>query len=137
MHNYLKAAYLFGIIGGLFCGLAFLLTYIMGKDPISFTEIFGYLLIPVFVFMAIKNFRQNINNGELGFGQGMTIGFFVYSILALISALVIFIVLQFDTAIFEEFKTANLALLEEKKEVLIAQLDEVSYERTLKNISNM
>lgn len=137
MNDYLKPGYLFGITGGVLCGLAFLLTHLMGKDPVSFTELFGYLLIPVFVFMGMKHFRDNLRGGALTFAQGMTVGFFIYSILAIISALVIFIVLHMDTAIFERFKAANLALLEEKKSVLIEQLSQVSYERTLNNIANM
>lgn len=109
----------------------------MGKDPVGFTEIFGYMIIPIFVFLGIKNFRDNMNGGELGFGQGMTTGFFVYSILALISAIGIFIILRLDPALFEDFKSSNLILLEESKEVLIEQLDKKAYENTLNNISNM
>lgn len=137
MNEYLKGAYLFGIIGGVFCGLGFLTVYFLGHEPISFTEIFGYILIPVFVFLGIKNFKDNMNNGELSFGQGMTVGFFVYSILAFISAMVIFIFLQLDPGIFQEFKASNLALLRLKKEIVIAQLDKEAYDATFFNISNM
>lgn len=78
-----------------------------------------------------------MNRGEMGFGQGMTTGFFVYSILALISAIGIFIFLQLEPAIFEDFKSSNIFLLEENKEVLVEQLDEEAYVNTLNNISNM
>ena len=137
MNRYLKGAYLFGIIGGVFCGLGFLVVYFLGLEPISFTEIFGYILIPVFIFLGIKNFKDNMNDGELTFGQGMTVGFFVYSILAFISAMVIFIFLQVDSGIFEEFRASNLALLSEKREILIEQLDKDAYDTTFSNISNM
>jgi|SRR5690554_818103 len=137
MDRYYKAAYLFGILGGVFCGLAFIVVYLLGNEPISFTEIFGYILIPLFVFFGVKNFKNNENGGELAFGQGMTVGFFVYSILALISAIVIFIFLQIDPVIFEEYRSSNLDLLGEKKNEIIEQLDEASYDATLKNLSNM
>lgn len=137
MDRYYKAAYLFGILGGVFCGLAFIAVYLLGNEPISFTEIFGYILIPLFVFFGIKNFKNNENGGELAFGQGMTVGFFIYSILALISAIVIFIFLQIDPVIFEEYRSSNLDLLGEKKNEIIEQLDEASYDATLKNLSNM
>lgn len=137
MNKYLRSAYLFGIFGGAFCGLAFLVMYFMGKEPIGFTGIFGYFIIPLFVFMGIKDFKVGRDKQELTFGQGMTVGFFIYTILALISAIAIFIIIQFDQAILEEFKTANLDLLHEKREELIAQIDEVSYNITFKNISNM
>src|SRR5690554_653983 len=137
MNKYINGAYLFGLTGGGFCGLAFLVVYLLGHEPVSFTEIFGYALLPVFVFFGIKNFRDNMNGGELYFSQGMTVGFFVYSILALISASVIFIFLHLDPAVFDGYKASNLALLEEKEEMVIAQLDEESYFSTLNNLSKM
>src|SRR5690606_40258150 len=130
MDRYLKAALWFGIIGGAFCGLAFVIFYILGAEPISFTEIFGYIIIPIFVFLGIKNFKDNMNNRELYFGQGMTVGFFVYSLLALISSMVIFIMLHIDTAVFEDYKAAALTLLAEKKDVIMEQLGQESYEVT-------
>ncbi|MEX2591489.1 MAG: DUF4199 domain-containing protein [Anditalea sp.] len=137
MNKYFKAAYLFGLLGGAFCGIAFLVIYFLDKDPISFTEIFGYAIIPVFVFLGIKNFKDRMNEREMSFGQAMTVGFFVYSILALISAMVIFVFLNVAPEIFDGYRTSNLDLLVEKKEVLIAQLDQESYDRTHENISNM
>lgn len=137
MNKYFNAAYLFGLIGGGFCGLAFLVVYFLGNEPVSFTELFGYALLPVFIFFGIKNFRENINGGELYFSQGMTVGFFVYSLLALISSIVIFIFLHLDPVVFDGYKASNLMLLEEKKEMVIAQLDEESYYRTLDNITEM
>lgn len=137
MNKYFKAAYLFGIIGGAFCGIAFLTIYFLDKDPISFTEIFGYAIIPVFVFMGIRNFKDRMNAGELGFGQAMTVGFFVYSILALVSAMVIFIFLVGNPEIFDAYRISNLDLLKEKKDTLIAQLGQESYDRTYRNIYNM
>src|SRR5690554_3973044 len=122
MDRYYKAASWFGILGGIFCALAFFVIYLLGNEPISFTEMFGYILIPLFVFFGVKNFKNNVNGGELTFGQGMTVGFFVYTILALISAIVIFIFLQIDPMIFEQYRLSNLALLEEKKTEIIEQL---------------
>jgi len=137
MDKYYKAAYWFGMLGGVCCTLGFLLLYILGKEPVSFTEMIGYILIPVFVFFGIKNFKDGVNGGELAFGQGMTVGFFVYSILALISAIAIFIFLHIDPVIFEEYKLSNLAFLEGKKNEIIEQLDEASYDTTFNNISHM
>ena len=137
MDRYFKGAVWFGVIGGAFCGLAFVVFYLVGAEPVSFTEIFGYIIIPVFVFLGIKNFKDNMNGRELYFGQGMTVGFFVYSILALISAMAIFIILHIDTAVFEEYKAAALFLMDEKKEVIVEQLGSESYEATLESMLGM
>lgn len=137
MDRYLKAAYLLGIIGGVSCGFAFMVFYWLGAEPISFTEIFGYILIPIFVFLGIRNFKVAMNDGELMFGQGMTVGFFVYSILAFISAMIIFIMLHVDVAVFHEYKSANLSLLEQKRLEIVEQLGEESYNTTWGNMSQM
>jgi hypothetical protein len=137
MDRYLKGAWWFGIIGGAFCGLAFVVFYFVGAEPISFTEIFGYIIIPIFVFLGIKNFKDNMNDKVLSFGQGMTVGFFIYSLLALISAVVIFIMLHVDPAVFNEYKEATMSLLEERKEEIMQQLGSESYEATLKSMSGM
>lgn len=137
MGKYIEAARLFGVIGGVFCGIGFVVFYFIGVEPISFTEILGYLIIPVFVFFGIKNYKNSVGQGELGFGQGMTVGFFVYSILALISAMVIFIMLHVDPAIFEVYKSSHQTLLEEKREDIVEQLGPASFEITVKNISQM
>lgn len=137
MDRYLKAAWWFGIIGGAFCGLAFIVFYFVGAEPISFTEIFGYIIIPIFLFLGIKNFKDNMNNRELSFGQGMTVGFFIYSILALISAMAIFIMLHLDTVVFDDYKEAAMSLLDEKKEVIMQQLGDESYHATVKSMSGM
>lgn len=137
MDRYLKAALWFGIIGGAFCGLAFVIFYILGAEPISFTEIFGYIIIPIFVFLGIKNFKDNMNNKELSFGQGMTVGFFVYALLAFISAIVIFIMLHVDVSVFDEYKAATISLLKERKEEIMQQLGTESYDTTVKSMSGM
>ena len=137
MDRYLRGAWWFGIIGGAFCALAFIVFYFIDAEPISFTEIFGYIILPIFVFLGIKNFKDNMNDKVLSFGQGMTVGFFVYSILALISAIAIFIMLHVDMAIFNDYKAATMSLLEEKKEEITQQLGNESYDATVKSMSEM
>lgn|SRR5690606_391230 len=137
MDRYFKAGRGFGLIGGAFCGLAFLVFYFIGSEPISFTEIFGYILLPIFIFLGIKNFRDNMNRGELSFGQGMTVGFFVYTLLAFLSAIVIFIMLHIDVALFEDYRAAAMALLEEKRGEIMQQLGEESYKATVESMSGM
>lgn len=137
MNKYVTAAYLFGVSGGILCVMALMVMEFLGKEPISFTEVFGYFIIPLFVFIGIKHFKDGFNGGELSFGQGMTVGFFVYSILALISGIAIFIFLNMHPEAFEAYKDLNLALLEEKREVLIGQLDQKSFDTTYDNIFHM
>jgi hypothetical protein len=137
MAKYFLPAYLFGLAAGVLCIVAFLLMFYMGNEPVSMVLIFGYIISPLFIFLGIKHFREVYNQGNLYFGQGMTVGFFVYSIMAMVSAVFIFLFLNFNPETFETFRAMNLALLDEKKEVLIAQLSQESFDDTYESITGM
>ncbi|MEX2513380.1 MAG: DUF4199 domain-containing protein [Cyclobacteriaceae bacterium] len=137
MNRFLLAAYPFGLAGGGLCVVAFLLMNFLGAEPIGMNLVFGYIIMPLFVFVGIKNFRDRYNGGNLHFSQGMTIGFFVYSIIALVSAVFIYLYLQFDTSIFEAFRQSNLNLMEENQAILVEQLNQKAYEDTYQSIGKM
>lgn len=136
-NRYFAAANKFGIIGGVLCGLAFWVMYLIGAEPIGLTLIFGYLITPVFVFLGIKNFKDNYNNKELSFSQGMTVGFFIYTMLALISAIIIFVSLHFLPEVLINFRAINIALLDDRREELIRQLSQESFDEARASIITM
>ena len=137
MNRYLKAALPFGLYGGGLCFLGYLTIYLLAIEPISMNLIIGYLVTPIFVFFGVKSFRDNFNGGNLYFGQGMTVGFFTYTIIAMISALYIFGSIQLDEELFTTFRQINLELMSANKVVLEENLNEAAYEETYANISNM
>ncbi|AKP52418.1 DUF4199 domain-containing protein [Cyclobacterium amurskyense] len=137
MNRYLKAALPFGLYGGGLCFLGYLTIYFLGIEPISMNLIIGYLVTPVFVFFGVKNFRDNFNGGNLYFGQGMTVGFFTYTIIATLSALYILGSIQIDQELFTTFRQINLELMSENKAILQEKLNVEAYEETYANISKM
>ncbi|WP_339922413.1 DUF4199 domain-containing protein [uncultured Cyclobacterium sp.] len=137
MNRYLKAALPFGLYGGGLCFLGYLTIYLLDIEPISMNLIIGYLVTPIFVFFGVKSFRDNFNGGNLYFGQGMTVGFFTYTIIAMISALYIFGSIQLDEELFTTFRQINLELMSANKTVLEENLNEAAYEETYANISKM
>ncbi|WP_373492879.1 DUF4199 domain-containing protein [Aquiflexum sp.] len=137
MNRYLESTYRFGLIGGIFCVFAFLMFNWLGYDPTNFSMLFGYVLIPIFVFLGIRYFKKEVNNGELSFAHGMTIGFLIYTMIAFISCLGIWIVLLIDTSLFEAIKILKLEVLNTNKELIISQLNEKSFDVTLQNIMTM
>jgi hypothetical protein len=137
MNRYLKAALPFGLYGGGLCFLGYLTIYFLGIEPISMNLIIGYLVTPVFVFFGVKNFRDNFNGGNLYFGQGMTVGFFTYTIIATLSALYILGSIQIDQELFTTFRQINLELMSENKAILQEKLNVEAYEETYSNISKM
>jgi len=133
----MHAALPFGIAGGFLLVLGFLLLYFLGTEPVGMVLIFGYVATPLFVFAGIKQFRDKHNGGELYFSQGMSVGFFVYTLMALISAFFIWVFMVFQPEVFEVFKASNIALLEQKRALLTEQLGEQSFEETYVNIQAM
>ncbi|EON78018.1 hypothetical protein ADIS_1557 [Lunatimonas lonarensis] len=137
MNRYLSASLPFGLAGGILLAVGFTLLYALGAEPVGMVLIFGYVIVPLFVFAGIKQFRDKHNGGELFFSQGMSVGFFVYTLMALISATFIGLFIVMQPEVFEVFKASNIALLETKRELLIGQLGEKSYEDTFSSIQAM
>lgn len=137
MNRYLESTYRFGLIGGIFCVFAFLLFNWLGYDPTNFSMLFGYLLIPVFVFLGIRFFKKDVNYGELSFAQGMSIGFLIYTMIAFISGFGIWLILLIDTGLFEELKALKLEVLTTNKDLIISQLNEGSFDITMQKIMDM
>jgi hypothetical protein len=137
MNKYFNAAYPFGITAGTLCVCGFILMYFLQIEPISMVLVFGYIITPVFVFIGIKQFRDKFNGGELFFGQGMTVGFFVYTLMAVISASFIGVFMVFEPEVFDSFKSMNINLLNEKKDILVEQLNQQAFDETYENIQRM
>ncbi|WP_154852850.1 DUF4199 domain-containing protein [Cyclobacterium xiamenense] len=137
MYRYWRAAYPFGLSGAGLCLLGMLVMYLLQVEPIRMNLIIGYIFTPIFVFFGIKGFRDGYNGGELFFSQGMTVGFFVYTLIALLSGLYVFIFLQVDAQAFETFRQVNLDLMSDNQEVLKEQLNEQAYADTYASIAGM
>lgn len=137
MKRYLGSTYLFGLIGGVFCVLAFLLFKYIGFDATNLSMLFGYVLIPIFVFSGIRYFRKDINGGELSFAHGMTIGFLIYTMIAVVAGLGIWLVLSLSPEFFEEIKTIKVAVMDTNKDLIVGQLGQESFDFTYEKILEM
>ena len=137
MNRYFDSTYRFGLIGGVFCVIAFLLFYWLGYDPSNLSMLFGFVLIPIFLFLGIRFFKKDVNQGELGFAQGMTIGFLIYAMIAVISGLGIWIVLLISPELFAELKFLKIEVLDLNRDMIISQLNEESFNTTYKQILGM
>jgi hypothetical protein len=137
MNKYLASAYQFGGIGGILSMVAFIILSFMRTDPTNLGLIFGYVITPISLFLAIKFFKEYTNNGFLSFSEGMSIGFVTYSLIALISGIGIWVVLLLSPVLFEEIKLSKLDVLQQNQETIITQMGKESFESTLLNVQNM
>lgn len=76
--------------------VAFVVFFYLGQQPwrnlISF--MLDILIVGLFSFLTIKDFRSNYNNGELRFYHGMSLGFICYSTIAFVFAVFYLIFMQ-------------------------------------------
>ena len=137
MTKYLKTAYQFGVLGGILSGLSFYVLSLFYPDPTNLNLVFGYVITPFAVYLAIKFYKEFANDGFLSFAEGMTIGAVTYLILALLSALTIWGILESSPSLFEAIQTAKWAVLDQNKEVIIGQVGQESFDLTQTNLKGM
>ncbi|QDH81390.1 DUF4199 domain-containing protein [Echinicola soli] len=131
MAKYFKGSYLFGVVGGVFCLLAFWVLSWVGLDPIDFTLLFACLITPVFVFIGIKNYRDTTGAGEMLFAQGMTVGFVIYGLIALITALGIALFLQMAPDLFASYKADRISYLQEKQTYITENVNKEAFDKAM------
>lgn len=136
MNKYLDSTYKFGLIGGIFCILSFVLFAWMGFDPTNFNIIFGFVLIPIFVFLGIRYFKNHYNLGLLSFAHGMTTGFLIYTIVAVVSGLGIWFILLGSPSLFEQIRESKIEVMESNKDLIVSQLSEESFDVTFQSVLN-
>jgi hypothetical protein len=137
MTKYFKTAYQFGALGGLLSGVSFYVLSLFYSDPTNLNLVFGYLITPITVFLAIKFFKDYSNDGYLSFSEGMSVGAVSFVLLALFSTGIIWGILESSPSLFSAIQTAKWAVLEKNKEVIISQVGLASFEVTQNNLQSI
>lgn len=137
MNKYFKTAYQFGALGGIFSCSSFFILSLFNEDPTNLNLVFGYLITPIAVYLAIRFFKDYKNKGFLSFAEGMTIGAVTYVLLALLSTLGIWLILEGNSELFATIQQAKSAVLEASKVAIVAQVGQESYDLTKVNIQSM
>jgi hypothetical protein len=107
------------------------------SDPTNLNLVFGYLITPITVFLAIKFFKDYSNEGYLSFSEGMSVGAVSFLLLAILSTGIIWGVIESSPSLFSAIQTAKWAALEKNKELIISQVGQASFEVTQTNLKSM
>ncbi len=128
----------FGLLGGSMTILMFMITYWMDKHPLIDMKFFDFIIIPIFIFFSLKEFRDFQNGGILHFWQGMTLGVINYLLVAVISALFILVFLNLiDPILIDSYINDRLGIIDLKKEDLISQMGEETYQKSREDTLNI
>jgi hypothetical protein len=89
-----KSGLLYGVLFGVIMILEFMIMYIIGMRSLVGTSagvivnIANYLVLPlVFIYLGCRNYKKNLNNGFISFGESLKVGVSITFIAALIYAL--------------------------------------------------
>ena len=126
----------YGLYGFSTALLLFLLSFLIGKGlSYDVQEVLGYLTIVIallFVYFAIKHFRDRENQGRLSLVNGLLIGISITFFVALGSAIADYI---YVTVVYPDFVTDYTNYqLEKLKDTLSASEFEVEKQALLENV---
>ena len=125
----------YGFFGSMIFILLFLIFYFLHLDPLVNIKIVDILILAIFIFFSLKEFRDRYNERHLHFWQGMTGGIITYLSLAMIAAIFILIMtVIIDPDLTTKYIESRIALLMENKQALIDQMDETTYNKALEGV---
>ncbi|MFA0960855.1 DUF4199 domain-containing protein [Roseivirga sp. BDSF3-8] len=121
------------IASGFYILLFFILAYFK-DNPYDTIKWVDFLLIPIFVYFSIREFKVIHNHRELRYWQGMTLGFICYMVIAVTAALFVYAYFGLiDPENFLAYKQEKVDLVMSQKDKLMAEMSEETYRRTLEN----
>lgn len=125
----------YGVIAGGLLIVLFLIFYFLDMDPLTNVKVVDAIVICVFTFFAIKEFRDRYNQRQLHFWQGMTVGIVNYLTIALVSAIFIFIMTSvIDTNMVADYITSRLVILVEDKENLVETMSIETFQSAVNGV---
>jgi len=107
-----------------------LVLYFAGKHPLLIPIIVDYrlLMLPLFIFFAIKETRDVYWRGSLSFAQGMGLGFVVYGSIGIIVGLSLLLINHFTGGEFtQSFVDITYSQLVENREEFLKAIGEEAY----------
>jgi hypothetical protein len=130
-----------GVRYGVLCGIAgfaiILVVWLIGYNPLGDAGRLSFLPIPVFIFLAIKYYKQ-FDEAEIGFFKGLRIGLSVSFYTALSASMLLFILLYFaGSSMIAEYVTTMKVALEAEKELQIQTFGKNMYEQSYAALESM
>lgn len=129
----MRIALRYGLIGGAIAFVLVVVMFYLGRHPLVVSPYldFRILLFGIFVFFALKEFRDYDQDGVLYFAQAMLGGFIVIFISTCLTSLLIWIFGSLEQDFVTEYVEQVTAYLKSFSQADIDQLGKDTYERNL------
>jgi len=133
----IKAGLRYGLLGAAASILLFCVLYWLGDNPLMQGYYFGFIILPLFMYFALREFRDSRNGGILHFWQGVGVGLMLLVAIILVPALFqAFFLAVLDKGLFERHVQETVQLFMEEKENLVEIYGQQGYEEQLLRIKN-
>lgn len=140
LQPYFQTALKYGLMGGILIVLLYIVLVFFEINPLVASKKldFGFIIMPIFIFFSIKEFRDYRNDKKLRFWQGIIVGLFTLLLLSLISAFVVWAFLSlFGDEYLRQFIVDRTILLEEYRPMILETTSEEVYQQTYQDLQNV
>lgn len=125
-----------GIVAGVLAFVLLIVLYYMGRHPMVVSPLFDFriLLLAVFIFFTLKEFRDYHQEGLLSFAQGMIGGFIVVGICSLVGAMLLLFYGKWNEEFVSSYVTQFSEYLKSFPKEDIDKIGKEIYERNLREL---
>ena len=129
----MRTAVRYGLIGGAIAFVLVIIMFYLGRHPLVVSPYldFRLLLFAIFVFFALKEFRDYDQDGVLYFAQAMLGGFVVIFVLTLLASLLIWLFGTIEHDFVTEYVEQVTTYLKSFSQEDIDKLGKDTYDRNL------
>ncbi|MBU2914420.1 DUF4199 domain-containing protein [Reichenbachiella agariperforans] len=127
MRDLFRISLRYGLIGSALIIIMFMVFYFSGENPLQELQMFDLFIIPIFIFFGLKEYRDRYNGHLLQYWQGMTAGSIVYLTIGFVTALFMYVFIQFDTDLISEHVAIMLKGLEDTQTKIVEEMGANSY----------
>ncbi len=125
-----------GALTGVLAIVLLAVMYYLGRHPLMIAPFldFRILLLGVFVFFTLKEFRDSYQNGELHFWQGMAGGFIMVMVAATLASTLLWIFTLIESDFIPEYVKSMTEYLKTFPKEDIERIGKDAYERNLETL---
>ena len=127
----------YGAIAGIILTIGMIGMYYAGRHPLSISIAFDLriFIFILFIFVAIREFKEDNNQGLLHFWQGLYIGIIVYLLAAFITSMLMWIFAGLiEPDYVQSFINFSIENLENNKVAVIDSLGEKRYNAAIEGL---
>ncbi|WP_080059154.1 DUF4199 domain-containing protein [Spirosoma aerolatum] len=137
-HPLLKIPLLAGLVTGVLCFVYFLGLYALDIPPLGNIRVLDYGIHIIVMVGSVWYYRKYIGHGRLHLWEGLTIGYVINTVAALITGwLIYFFVTQVDPGVFAEYVANSKKLLLDGKKQITDQFGPETFAEQWKKASTM